>query len=148
VRTVTAFASASSDAIRTVLLHYLRCGTPLRLLRIARRAHTDDPTIDLAIFRACATADYPVEESMVRDAVARDGARGFSSFPDLAMRGRQDGSRSPGPPLSELDKPVLVMCGDADPVCLHRASRDTAAGIPGARLVVLAGVGPGLPRTV
>jgi pimeloyl-ACP methyl ester carboxylesterase len=38
-----------------------------------------------------------------------------------------------------LRKPVLVMCGDADPVLRPRASRDTAAAVPGARLVILPG---------
>jgi len=33
------------------------------------------------------------------------------------------------------------MCGDADPVMRVRASRDAAAAIRGARLVVLPGVG-------
>src|SRR5918911_575133 len=69
VRTVTSFASGSSDASgTTVLLRYLRWGTQLRLLRLVRRARTDDPELELAIFRACATPDYPVEESVVRDA--------------------------------------------------------------------------------
>ena len=51
-------------------------------------------------------------------------------------------------PLRELHKPALVMCGDADPVLRPRASRDTAATIPGARLVVLPGVGHALPPAV
>jgi pimeloyl-ACP methyl ester carboxylesterase len=149
VRTVTSFASGSSDASgRTVLLRYLRWGTQLRLLRIVRRARNDDPTFELAIFRACATPGYPVEESVVREAVARDRARGISSFRDLAAQGRQNGARWHGPPLSELRKPVLVMCGDADPVLHPRASRDTATAIPGARLVILPGVGHALPRAI
>jgi pimeloyl-ACP methyl ester carboxylesterase len=149
VRTVTSFASGSSDASgRTVLLRYLRWGTQLRLLRIVRQARSDDPAFELAIFRACATPAYPVEESEVRDAAARDRARGISSFRDLAAQGRQNGARWHGPPLSELRKPVLVMCGDADPVLRPRASRDTAAAIPGARLAILPGVGHALPRAV
>lgn len=59
-----------------MLLRYLRWGTQLRLLPIVRRAGDDDPTVEPAIFRACATAAYPVEEKVVRDAVARDRARG------------------------------------------------------------------------
>jgi pimeloyl-ACP methyl ester carboxylesterase len=149
VRIVTSFASGSSDASgRTVLLRYLRWGTQLRMLRIVRRAGSDDPTFELAIFRACATRDYPVEESEVREAVARDRARGVSSFRDLAAQGRQNGARWHGPPLSELRKSVLVMCGDADPVLRPRASRDTATAIPGARLVILPGVGHALPRAL
>jgi pimeloyl-ACP methyl ester carboxylesterase len=47
-----------------------------------------------------------------------------------------------------LRKPVLVMCGDADPLLHPRASRDTAGAIPGARLVILPGVGHALPRAI
>jgi pimeloyl-ACP methyl ester carboxylesterase len=39
----------------------------------------------------------------------------------------------------------LIMCDDADPMLRPRASRDTAAAIPGARLVILPGVGHALP---
>ena len=149
VLTVTSFASGPSDAgPGTVLLRYLRWGTQLRVLRIVRRAGTDDLTLGLAVFRAGATAEYPVEESWVRDAVARDRAHGISSFGDLAAQGRQTGARWHGPPLRELRKPVLVMCGDADPMMRPRASRDTAAAIPGARLTILPGVGHALPSPI
>ena len=149
VLTVTSFASGPSDAsTRTVLLRYMRWGTQLRVLRIVSRARTDDVTIGLAVFQAGATAEYPVEESFVRDAVAADRAHGISSFRDLAAQGRQSGARWHGPPLRELRKPVLVMCGDADPMLRPRASRDTAAAIPGARLVILPGVGHALPRSI
>jgi pimeloyl-ACP methyl ester carboxylesterase len=149
VLTVTSFASGPSDAsARTVLLRYMRWGTQLRVLRIVRRARTDDATLGLAVFQAAATAEYPVDESWVRDAVARDRARGISSFGDLAAQGRQSGARWHGPPLRELRKPVLIMCGDADPLLRPRASRDTAAAIPGARLMILPGVGHALPRPI
>jgi pimeloyl-ACP methyl ester carboxylesterase len=74
-------------------------------------------------------------------AVAGERARGISSFRDLAAHSRLAGARWHGPQLRELGKPTLVMCGDADPVLRPRASRDTAAAIPGARLVILPGAG-------
>jgi pimeloyl-ACP methyl ester esterase len=43
--------------------------------------------------------------------------------------------------LAAIDLPVLVVHGDRDPICLPAAGRALAAGIPGARLVVLPGVG-------
>jgi pimeloyl-ACP methyl ester carboxylesterase len=149
VLTVTSFASGPSDASgRTVLLRYLRWGGQLRLLRIVRGARDDDSSLGLAVLQACATAEYPAEESEARDAFARDQERGISSFRDLAAQGRQSGAQWHGPPLRDLHKPVLVMCGDADPVLRPRASRDTAAAIPGARLVILPGVGHALPPAV
>jgi pimeloyl-ACP methyl ester carboxylesterase len=149
VLSVTSFASGPSDASgSTVLLRYLRWGGQLRLLRIVRGARDDDSGLGLAVLRACASAEYPAEESVAREATARDQARGINSFGDLAAQGRQSGAQWHGPPLRELHKPVVVMCGDADPVLRPRASRDTAAAIPGARLVILSGVGPALPRAI
>ena len=142
VLTVTSFASGPSDASsRTVLLRYLRWGTQLRMLRIIRRADNDDVAFALAMLQATASAQYPADESLARDAVAAERARGISSFRDLAAHSRLAGARWHGPQLRELRKPTLVMCGDADPVMRPRASRDTAAAIPGARLFILPGVG-------
>jgi pimeloyl-ACP methyl ester carboxylesterase len=149
VLTVTSFAAGPSDAsTRTVLLRYVRWGTQLRLAPLMRRARRGDPSVGLAILRAGATGTYPLEESTAREAIAREQGRGISSFGDFAAQGRQTGARWHGPALSELSKPVLVMCGDADPILRPRASRDTAAAIPGARLVLLPGVGHALPRAV
>jgi pimeloyl-ACP methyl ester carboxylesterase len=142
VLTVTSLASGPSDASpRTVLLRYMRWATQLRMLRIMRRADDDDVAFALAILQATGSARYPADESMARDAVARERARGVRSFRDLAAQSRLLGARWHGPPLRELRKPALVVCGDADPVLRSRASRDTAAAIPGARLVILPGVG-------
>jgi len=149
VLTVTSFAAGPSDAsTRTVLLRYVRWGTQLRLVPLMRRARSGDPTVGLAILRAGGTSAYPVEESTAREAILRDQERGISSFGDFAAQGRQTGARWHGPPLSQLSKPILVMCGDADPILSPRASRDTAAAIPGARLVVIPAVGHALPRAV
>jgi pimeloyl-ACP methyl ester carboxylesterase len=140
VLTVTSLASGPSDAsARAVLLRYLRWGTQLRLLRIMRRADNDDVAFALAILRATTSARDPADESLARGAVADERARGLSGFRDLAAQSRLAGARCHGPQLRELRKPTLVMCGDADPVLRPRASRDTAAAIPGARLVVLPG---------
>jgi pimeloyl-ACP methyl ester carboxylesterase len=147
VLTVTSFAAGPSDAgTRTVLLRYVRWGTQLRLLPLMRRARRGDPDVGLDILRAGATRAHPLEESTARESIARDQERGISSFGDFAAQGRQTGARWHGPGLSELSAPVLVMCGDADPLLRPRASRDTAAAVPGARLVVLPGVGHALPR--
>lgn len=43
--------------------------------------------------------------------------------------------------LAAIDLPVLLLHGDADPICPAGASRAMAEAIPGARLVVLAGAG-------
>lgn len=149
VRTVTCFASGPSDAgTRTVLLRYARWTTQLRLLPLMRRARRGDATVGADILRAGTTPAYPLATSDAVEAMARDRAAGISSFTDFAAQGRQTGARWHGPPLRQLERPALVMCGDADPMLRPRASRDTAAAIPGARLVVLPGVGHALPRPI
>jgi pimeloyl-ACP methyl ester carboxylesterase len=149
VLTVTCFAAGPSDASsRTVLLRYMRLGTQLRLLWDMRRIRNDDTALGLAVIQAGSTPNYPAEESMARDAMARDRVHGISSFGDVAAQARQTGARWHGAPLRDLRRPALIMCGDADPLLRPRASRETAAAIHGARLVMLPGVGHVPPRPV
>jgi pimeloyl-ACP methyl ester carboxylesterase len=149
VLTVTSFASGPSDASpRKVLLRYARWEKQLPLLPLMVRARRGDPTAGPDVLRAAATTTYPVEDSYLREAMARDQARGITSFIDFAAQGRQTGAKWHGPPLRELNRPVLVMCGNADPMLRPRASRDTASAIPGARLVILPDVGHALPRAI
>lgn len=148
VRTLTVFAAGPSDAgTLAVAWRYLRWGTQARLLRLTLRARKD-PDVAAAVLRLTATPGYPADEEEARAATARDRAHGLAGFQDMAAQARLTGARWRGPALSELRKPVLVMCGGADPVLRPRASRDIAAAVPGARLVVLPGVGHGLPRAV
>jgi pimeloyl-ACP methyl ester carboxylesterase len=131
-----------------VLLRYARWEKQLRLLPLMLRARRGDPTAGPDLLRAVATKAYPLEESYLRKAAARDRAQGITSFTDFAAQGRQTGATWHGPPLRDLDRPALIMCGDADPMLRPRASRDTAAAIPGARLVILPGVGHALPPAI
>jgi|tagenome__1003787_1003787.scaffolds.fasta_scaffold20987752_7 pimeloyl-ACP methyl ester carboxylesterase len=149
VLTVTSFASGPSDAsTRRVLLRYGRWEKQLRLLPLMLRARRGGPTAGPDLLRAVATKSHPLEESYLREAMARDQARGITSFTDFAAQGRQTGARWHGPLLRELNKPTLVMCGDADPMLRPRASRDTAAAIPDARLVILPDVGHALSPSI
>jgi glycine/D-amino acid oxidase-like deaminating enzyme len=66
----------------------------------------------------------------------------------LPAQGRQIGARWHGPAPRELNKPVQVMCGDADAMLRSRASRDTAAAIPCARLVIMPDVWHALLRAI
>jgi pimeloyl-ACP methyl ester carboxylesterase len=95
--------------------------------------------------RACRRGDALVP------AAVRDGPRpgsGHQQLTDFAGQGRRTGAKWHGPPLRELNRPALIMCGDADPMLRPRASRDTAAAIPGARLVILPDVRHTLPPAI
>jgi pimeloyl-ACP methyl ester carboxylesterase len=148
VRTLTTFAAGPSDAgLLTVMVRYLRWGRQLRPLRLTRRT-PDDTALAEGILAVAATPAYPAEEGTAGDAVARDRSHGIRSFRDMAAQSRQTRARWHGPPLRELRAPALIICGGADPLMRPRASRDTAAAIPGARLLVLPGVGHLPPRPV
>ena len=138
VRTMTCYAAGPSDAgLAAVVLRYFQWGTQLKLVRMVRRARTDE---ELAV-TVMDVAGYPGGGDFARAVVARDREHGIRSFRDTAAQGRQTRARWHGPRLREMRVPALVMCGDADPVLRPRASRDTAAAIPRARLTVLPGAG-------
>lgn len=151
VSSITTFASAPSDAtVRTVLLRYIRLRTQCRLLPLMRRSRgpEDDAVTAMKLMRAIASPGYPFDEAAAHEAIAQDQARGISSFRDFAAQGRQTGATWRGGSLKDLRVPALVMCGDADRMLNPQASRDTAAAIPCARLVILPGVGHDLPRGI
>ena len=50
------------------------------------------------------------------------------------------------PQLASVSAPTLVIHGDADPLIRVEGGHDTADAIPGARLLVIEGMGHDLPR--
>ncbi|WP_344422713.1 alpha/beta hydrolase [Amycolatopsis minnesotensis] len=48
--------------------------------------------------------------------------------------------------LRSIDAPTLVIHGDADPMCDVSGGKAIAAAVPGAELVIIEGMGHGLPR--
>jgi pimeloyl-ACP methyl ester carboxylesterase len=137
-RTMTCFAAGSSDAgLAAVAFRYLRWRTQMKLIRLMRRAGTDE---DLAV-GLLDVVGYPRAGDFARATVARDREHGIRSFRDAAAQGRQTRARWHGSKLRELRVPALVMCGEADPILRTRASRETAAAIAGARLTILPRVG-------
>jgi pimeloyl-ACP methyl ester carboxylesterase len=138
VRTMTCFAAGSSDAgLARVMLRYFRWHTQLELIRLTRRARTDE---EFAVGVA-QVGGYPDDGDFARATVARDREHGIRSFRDMAAQGRQTRAGWHGPKLRELGVPALVMCGEADLLLKTRASEETAAAIPGARLMIMPGVG-------
>lgn len=87
-----------------------------------------------------------VDETHARDVAERVFARG----PRPAGTARQlaaiqaDGDRSER--LATLSLPTLVMHGDADAMIDVSGGEDTAAAIPGARLVIIPELGHSIPR--
>jgi pimeloyl-ACP methyl ester carboxylesterase len=138
VRTMTCFAAGSSDAgLARVALRYFRWRTQLRLIRLRWSAGTDE---EFAVALA-EIAGYPDDGAFARATVARDREHGIRSFRNVAAQGRQTRAGWHGSKLRDMRVPALVMCGADDALLRTRASEETAAAIPGARLAILPGVG-------
>ena len=88
------------------------------------------------------------DEPRVRQIAARSFDRGYhpSGVRRQLVAIWCSGNRKPA--LSALRVPTLVLHGDADPLIPVDNGRDTARAIPGARLVVVPGMGHELPRRV
>ncbi|TQC42560.1 alpha/beta fold hydrolase [Rhodococcus sp. WS4] len=100
----------------------------------------------LKVYRVIGSPGYPLDEHRVADIARRAFARGH----DPAGVARQYAAiavspdRTPG--LRELMVPTLVIHGEDDPLVQVDGGLATADAVPGALLVVVAGMGHNLPR--
>ncbi len=98
------------------------------------------------LFKAIAGTGFPFDEAWVRDLSARRYDRAFC--PEGV--GRQftaaltHGNRKPA--LASVRVPTLIIHGDEDPLVPLEAGKDTADAIPGAKLMVIKGMGHDLPH--
>jgi pimeloyl-ACP methyl ester carboxylesterase len=96
--------------------------------------------------RVLTSPGFPFDEEGARGRAARSYDRCFHP----AGVGRQllailaSGDRTPA--LRSLRVPTLVVHGDADPLVTPSGGRATAAAVPGARLLMIPGMGHDLPR--
>ena len=135
-----------SDAVGIKAGRYIRFGTLARLARIkVPEGSEGDIQLSLMLARAVASPAYPFDETAAREWIERETDSGPR---DTKAQSRQVGAPWHGPKLRELRAPVLVLHGDRDPILRVSAARATAKSIPGARLVILAGVGHDLPAAL
>ena len=144
VRSLTTMSAMPSDAGPIGSLRYLH---PSFIRATSRLDYPDTPAGDvdtaMAVARLVASPAYPLDEPEMRtwlEQVPVDGMR------DSTAQARQLRAPWHGPRLKTLATPTLVLHGDADPVGRPSAARAIARQIPGARLVILPGVGHELPR--
>ncbi|MBX3471784.1 MAG: alpha/beta fold hydrolase [Planctomycetes bacterium] len=120
----------------------------VRALLSRQAPRTRDEAIECGVLlgRAISGPGYPVDEDLLRALAARSydrchAPRGFA---------RQMAAILSAPPrtsaLGRLRAPTLVVHGEADPLVPVEAGRATARAIPGARLVVVPGLGHCLPE--
>ena len=146
VRSVTSMAAQPSDAGRISTARYVHFGLVARLARMRFPAdRSGDIALALALARALSSPGYPFDETQALAWIERDTGTGVR---DIGAQRRQAGAKWHGGKLAQLRTPALILHGGADPLLRPAASRDTAAAIDGARLVILPAVGHDLPRAV
>jgi len=95
--------------------------------------------------RVIGSPAYPAAEDRLQRRVRNDYERGW--YPQGVARQMAaivaDGDRRPM--LKGIKAPTLVIHGEADPLVPIAGGRDTAANIPGARLLTIPGMGHDLP---
>jgi pimeloyl-ACP methyl ester carboxylesterase len=88
---------------------------------------------------------FTVDEERARDRAARAYDRCFHPAGMARQMAAVMGSESRRAELASLRLPTLVIHGDDDPLVPVEAGYDTAEAIPGARLLVIEGMGHALP---
>jgi len=103
---------------------------------------------EVASWRLTAGSKYELDEEWVRAQALAAIER--ARHPDGVTRHMAAVAQSPDrrPGLSSVRVPTVVIHGDEDPLVTPSGGEATAQAIPGARYVVLTGVGHSLPREV
>ena len=98
------------------------------------------------LFRAIGSPGFPRDEQRIREIAAQSYDRGH----DPPASGRQlaaivaSGDRTPA--LRRIQAPTLVIHGTRDKMVRRSGGRATARAIPGARLMMVEGMGHDLPE--
>jgi len=101
-----------------------------------------------AVFGLVGSTGFPRDEQYIRERAARSYDRGY----DVRAGGRQLGailaSGDRTKRLRQIKAPTLVIHGSVDKMIRPSGGRATANAIPGARLMMIEGMGHDLPRGV
>jgi pimeloyl-ACP methyl ester carboxylesterase len=91
---------------------------------------------------------YPIDEKRVRELAGRCFDRGLSPQGTARQLAAIMASGSRTKALRSLAVPTLVIHGDADPLVPVEGGIDTANAVPGAELMIIEGMGHGIPVPV
>jgi pimeloyl-ACP methyl ester carboxylesterase len=99
-------------------------------------------------FKVIGSPGFRFDEERIRDVAARSYDRGHSAAGVLRQLHAitASGDRTAG--LKQLDVPATVIHGSRDPLVKPSGGRATASAIPGARLLMIDGMGHDLPREI
>lgn len=146
VRTLTSMSAVPGDTGGLSTLRYINLRSILRLSRM-KYPDTKEGTIQahLAISRFCAAPGHPFDEQKAHAQAERLADTGTR---DTQAQSRQIGAQWHGPAINTITAPTLVLHGQDDPLIRPRAAGAIASRVPGARLVILPGVGHDIPAPV
>jgi len=105
-------------------------------------------TAGIAAFRVTGSPAYPVGEADLRMRAAARYDRGYHPRGTRRQMAAVLASPDRTAALRRVRVPTLVVHGDADPLVTLGGGRATAAAVPGARLLVVPGMGHDLPAEV
>ena len=92
--------------------------------------------------------ELPLDEAWVRENAGRVFDRGLSPAGTARQMAAIVASGSRKEALKSVAVPALVIHGDADPLLAVEGGIETANAIPGAKLLIIRGMGHGLPSAV
>jgi pimeloyl-ACP methyl ester carboxylesterase len=108
-----------------------------------REAYIDDM---VARLRVLGSPGFPFEEAKVRERTGKAYDRNFFPVGSARQFGAVMKARDRSEDLARLDVPTVVIHGADDPLIQLEAGEDTARTIPGAKLVVIPGMGHDFPQ--
>jgi pimeloyl-ACP methyl ester carboxylesterase len=97
-------------------------------------------------FRAIGSKRYPTPDAELRSLAERCFARGISPAGTARQLAAIQTAPDRTPKLRDLRLPATVIHGSSDPLIRPSGGRATAKAIPGAKLLMLEGMGHDLPR--
>lgn len=102
----------------------------------------------VVLWRTLGSPGFPFDEAEVRERTARCYDRSHDPMGTVRQFAGIVASPDRTPGLRDVRVPTLVVHGDADPLVDVSGGRATAEAVPGARLVVVPGMGHDLPAPV
>ena len=100
------------------------------------------------VWRVLSGTKFPVDEIRVRKRAEQSHDRGLNPAGFARQHAAIIASGSRKEMLKSLTVPTMVLHGDADPLVPVECSIDTANAIPGAKLVIIKGMGHALPKAL
>lgn len=146
VRTLVCAAGVPADASGPGAMRYIKFGIFTKLRKIKPGTTREEEIGNLVeIFRAVGSPGYPFPDEWARSVATVSHDRSPRD-PTSTQRQIAAGRAQKIPAISGISAPTLVFCGEDDPLIKAKASKDTAARIPGAALVTYPGMGHALPE--